>query len=102
MTRPSWRQRSDGVYEILRKGRVERALLALGAALLAVATTLAALSARAVYLIAALPFAVAGGVLLLLRRARRRSAQAAAPAATVLSLDRRSAAGHAAARDAGA
>lgn len=86
----------------MRKGRLRRALLALATVATALAMTVAALSATAVYLVIGLPFAVAGGALLLLRAARRRSARAAAPAATVLSLDRRSAAGHGRARDAGA
>lgn len=101
---PGWRRRSDGVYQLDRRGpRVRAGPLALGLLLAAFGLVLAALSAPTVRLgfSAALALALAAAVLLV-RRARRRARPPAAPAATVLALARRAPGAPFAARDAGA
>jgi uncharacterized membrane protein len=102
MARSRWRQRSDGVYQIVGKGpRLRRAALALVTLLVAIAMSIAVVSATAVYVVIGFPFLVVSSVYLALRLARRHPRRRQASSATVLTLARRGrlAAG---ARDAGA
>jgi hypothetical protein len=103
MARSRWRQRSDGVYQIGKKGRgrLRRAGVALGTVILAGAMTLAVVSAAAVYVVIGAPFLVAAAVAFLVVR-RRRASRTGAPSAAVLTLARRKARVSVAARDAGA
>jgi len=103
MRRASWRQRSDGVYQIVGAARrARRAALAFATLLVAVAMGLAVVSATAVYVVIGFPFLVAVAALLIVRRASQRVSRPGTPSATVLTLSSRKPSVAVPARDTGA
>ena len=98
MARSSWRQRSDGIYQIVGEGRRLRGATVALTTLLAVAMIGAMLMATLVYVVIGFPLLIAVTGFLLVRRASR----PAAPPATVLTLAQRNRSVALAARDTGA
>ena len=81
MARGFIRRRRDGLHEIVRRGSLKRAALALGAVGLGLGLVTLATAAFALFVAIGVPLILAGGAYLALRRLRgyRRPAGAAAP-----------------------
>ncbi|HEX7623721.1 MAG TPA: hypothetical protein VF400_09140 [Anaeromyxobacteraceae bacterium] len=73
MTRASYRQRPDGVIQIVRRGRWRGTALGLLPMVAAFALVVALSAAITLYIVMALPVLAGVGAIVLLRRARVRS-----------------------------